>query len=76
MTDNNDQLWAKRFRIFALLRISGLALFLLGMAIVFSDLVQPGGALALGMVVIGCGLVEALLGPVLLRQAWDKADRR
>ena len=76
MTDNNDQLWARRFRIFALLRISGLALFLLGMAIVFSDLVQPGGALGLGMVVIGCGLVEALLGPVLLRQAWDKADRR
>ena len=76
MTDNNDQLWAKRFRIFALLRISGLALFLLGMAIVFSDLVQPGGALALGMVVIGCGLVEALLGPVLLRQVWEKADRR
>ncbi len=46
------------------------------MAIVFSDLVRPGGALGLGMVVIGCGLVEALLGPVLLRQHWEKTDRR
>jgi hypothetical protein len=71
-----DQLWRKRFAIFALLRISGLLLFLLGMAILFSDLVQPGGALGLGMVVVGCGLVEALLGPVLLRQHWEKADRR
>ena len=71
-----DDVWRKRFGIFALLRISGLLLFLLGMGIVFSDLVRPGGALGLGMVVIGCGLIEALLGPVLLRQHWEKADRR
>jgi hypothetical protein len=72
----DDQLWRKRFGIFALLRISGLLLFLLGMAITFSDIVQPGGAHGLGMVVIGCGLVKALLGPVLLRQHWEKVDRR
>ena len=72
----DEQLWRKRFGIFALLRISGLLLFLFGMAIIFSDLVQPGGALGLGMVVVGCGLVEALLGPVLLRQHWEKTDRR
>lgn len=72
----DEQLWRRRFGIFALLRISGLILFLLGMGIVFSDLVQPGGALGLGMVVIGCGLVQALLGPVLLRQHWEKADRQ
>ena len=51
-------------------------LFLLGMAITFGDIVQPGGALGPRMVVIGCGLVEALLGPVLLRQRWEKADRQ
>lgn len=72
----DEQLWRRRFAIFALLRISGLILFLLGMAIIFSDLAQPGGALGLGMVVVGCGLVEALLGPVLLRQRWEKGDRR
>ena len=72
----DEQLWRRRFAIFALLRISGLILFLLGMAIIFSDLVQPGGALELGMVVVGCGLVEALLGPVLLRQHWEKGDQR
>ncbi len=73
---NDDQLWARRFRLFALLRISGLLLFFLGMAIAFSDLVQPGGQLAVGMVVIGIGLVDALLGPVLLRQHWERTDQR
>lgn len=72
----DDPLWRKRFALFAFLRLSGLALFLLGMAIVFSDLVRPGGALEIGMVVIALGLCEALLGPVLLKQHWDKADRR
>ncbi|NJC05257.1 membrane-bound ClpP family serine protease [Sphingomonas kaistensis] len=72
----DDDLWRQRFGIFALLRISGLLLFLLGMAILFSDLVRPGGALGLGMILNGCGLVMALLGPVLLRQHWAKTDRR
>ena len=72
----DDELWRKRFGIFALLRISGLVLFLGGMAITFGDTVRPGGALGLGMVVNGCGLVMALLGPVLLRQHWEGTDRR
>lgn len=72
----NDQLWARRFAIFALLRISGLILFFIGMGIAFSDLVRPGGHLALGLAVIGLGLSDALLGPVLLRQHWERSDRR
>lgn len=72
---DQDQLWARRFGLFALFRISGLLIFLLGMAIAFSGLVRPGGHLPLGMVVIGLGLVEALLGPVLLRQHWERRDR-
>lgn len=73
---SDDKLWARRFGLFALLRISGLLLFFLGMTIAFSDLVRPGGFIELGIVVIGLGLVDALLGPVLLRQHWEKKDQR
>jgi hypothetical protein len=69
----DEALWRRRFGVFALLRISGLILFFL--AIAFSDIVRPGGHLAIGMVVIGLGLTEALLGPVLLRQHWARIDR-
>ncbi|GAA4010795.1 hypothetical protein GCM10022280_05130 [Sphingomonas swuensis] len=72
----DDAVWKRRFALFALARISGLALFFLGMTIAFSALVRPGGHLPLGLVVIGLGLCDALLGPVLLRQHWERTDRR
>ena len=71
----DDAVWRKRFAIFAALRISGLLLFLLGMGITFSDWIRPGGFLGLGLVVIGVGLTEALLGPVLLKRTWDKDSK-
>ena len=74
MNEADEQVWKRRFGIFALLRVSGLLIFLTGMTITFSDLVRPGGHLELGMIVIGLGLVEALLGPVLLRQHWQRTD--
>jgi hypothetical protein len=72
---HDEAVWKRRFGLFALLRLSGLILFLVGMTIAFSDMVRPGGHLAIGMVVIGIGLIEALLGPVLLRRHWERLDR-
>ena len=74
MNGSDEQVWKRRFAIFAALRVSGLLIFFTGMAITFSDLVRPGGHLEIGMVVIAIGLVEALLGPVLLRQHWQRTD--
>ena len=67
----DEATWRKRFAIFAALRVSGLLIFFLGMAIIFSDLLRPGGFLELGLVIVGLGLAEALLGPVLLKRMWD-----
>lgn len=69
---SDETVWKKRFAIFAALRISGLAIFFLGMLTIFSDLIRPDGFLELGLAIVGLGLAEALLGPVLLKRAWDK----
>jgi hypothetical protein len=75
MTPAPDDRWRRRFLVFAALRVSGLLIFFIGMAIIFSDLLRPGGFLELGLVVVGLGLAEALLGPVLLKRMWDKQSR-
>ena len=45
MTD--EEVWKKRFWVFALVRIGGLAMVLLGIAIAFTGLLQPGEDLTL-----------------------------
>ena len=58
----------KRFLIFMALRLSGLAIFFLGVAIAFADLVAPGGMPLLGMPVAFLGLAETVLAPKILKR--------
>ncbi len=70
MTD--DALWKKRFHMFALLRLSGLAIVFLGMAVMLTDLVKAGGSPLLGGILVAVGVVDAVVGPRILKRSWDK----
>ncbi len=71
MTDD-DAMWKRRFHLFALLRLSGLVILFLGMAIMLTDLVQPGGSRLIGGMLVAAGLVEAIVAPQILKRSWDK----
>ena len=58
----------KRFHIFMALRITGLALFFLGVAIAFGDLLRPGGLPLVGIPIAFLGLAEAVLAPKILKR--------
>ncbi len=66
----DDGEWKRRFLVFSALRIAGLALFLLGIAIAFSDLLKPGGWPLLGGILAIVGAVEAVLIGRILKKAW------
>lgn len=68
----DEELWKRRFRLFALVRLAGLATFFLGVAIAFSDLVRAGGWPAVGGVVALVGLTDALLAPRMLKKLWER----
>ena len=72
--NENEQLWRTRFLVFTLIRLAGLALFLIGIAIAFSDLVQPGGWPLLGGLMAIAGAIDALFAPRMLRRAWERQD--
>ena len=69
---DDEAVWRKRFRAFALVRLFGLALFLLGVAIAFSDLVRPGGWPLVGGVLAIAGVIDAVISPRLLKRMWEK----
>jgi hypothetical protein len=72
---DDDALWRKRLLIYSLVRFGGLAIFFLGLAIIYTNLVRPGGWPQLGAIVAILGVIDALLAPTLLKRAWDRADK-
>lgn len=73
MTD--EELWKKRFQIFAAVRLVGVLTFLLGLVIAFSDLVRPGGWKLLGGILVIVGVIDAVFAPRILKRGWDRLDR-
>lgn len=71
MTED-EALWKRRFHLFALFRLAGLAIVFLGMSVVLTDLVRPGGWPLLGGILIVIGVVGAVVAPRLLKRSWDK----
>ncbi|MCL6741133.1 hypothetical protein LZ518_08315 [Sphingomonas sp. RB56-2] len=72
---SDDELWKKRFHMFMVIRLIGLAIFLLGIAIAFTDLLRPGGWTTLGGLLAVMGALDAVLAPRILKRSWERQDR-
>ena len=76
MTTDNDDLWRKRFHLFMLVRLFGLATFLLGIAIAYGDVLRPGGWPLVGGIIGIAGVIDAVFAPRLLKKLWADQDKR
>ena len=72
MTD--DDLWRKRLLMYSLVRFGGLAIFFVGMAIMYTNLLRQGGWPQVGAIVAILGAIDALFAPRMLKKLWDKRD--
>ena len=64
----------RRLLLYSLVGIGGLAIFLLGIAIIYTNLARPGGWPQLGAIVAILGVIDATFAPRLLKRAWDRQD--
>ncbi|HWJ39013.1 MAG TPA: hypothetical protein VNR86_09680 [Sphingomicrobium sp.] len=71
----DDGIARKRLLIYSLVRFGGLAIFFLGLAIMYTGLVRPGGWPQLGAIIAVMGVLDAMLAPRLLKKGWDERDR-
>lgn len=76
MSGTSDEIWRKRFQLFMLARLFGLAMFLLGIAIAYSDLLRPGGWPLVGGFIAVAGVIDAVFAPRLLKKLWEQQDGR
>ena len=65
----------RRLLVYTLVRFGGLAIFFLGIAIVYTNLLRPGGWPQVGAIVAIMGVIDAFFAPRLLKKAWDEQDR-
>ena len=71
----DDDLYRKRLLLYSLTRFGGLVIFFLGLAIIYTDLLRPGGWPQLGAIIAILGAIDALFAPRLLKKYWDEQDR-
>jgi len=72
----DEDRWRRRYFVYSAVRLGGLAIFFLGMAIGFSDLIRPGGWPRLGAIIAILGAIDAVFAPRLLKKGWDQQDRQ
>ena len=72
----DEDTWRRRYFAYTAVRIGGLAIFFLGLAIGFTSLVREGGWLQLGAVIAILGVIDAVFAPRLLKMGWDKQDEQ
>ena len=71
----DDDVYRKRLLAYSLVRFLGLAIFLLGVAIVYTGLIRPGGYPQFGAIVAIFGALDAFIAPRLLKRSWDLRDK-
>ena len=72
---DDEALWRRRLLIYSLVRLGGVAIFFLGLAIIYTDLLRHGGWPQVGAVVAILGVIDAFFAPRLLKRAWNEQDR-
>jgi hypothetical protein len=72
---DDDALWRKRLLAYSAVRLGGLAIFFLGLAIIYTNLLREGGWPQVGAVVAIMGVIDALFAPRMLKKLWDQQDQ-
>jgi membrane protein implicated in regulation of membrane protease activity len=75
MSMDDDAQAQRRLLAYSLVRFGGLAILFLGLAIMYTNLLRPGGWPQVGAIVAILGVIDALFAPRLLKRGWDEKDR-
>src|SRR3954454_9899859 len=71
---DDDQARA-RLLAYSLVRAAGLGIFLFGVAVIYTNLLRPGGWPQVGAIIAICGVIDDFFAPRILKLAWNQKDR-
>jgi membrane protein implicated in regulation of membrane protease activity len=71
----DDNIARQRLLLYTAVRFGGLLIFFLGVAIMYTNIVRPGGWPQVGAIVAIIGVIDAMFLPRLLKKAWERSDQ-
>ena len=72
----DEDLWRRRFHVFMAVRLFGLAVFVFGVFVIYTDLLRPGGWPAVGAALAIMGALDSVFAPKILKKAWAEQDEK
>jgi hypothetical protein len=72
---DDDTVWRRRLLAYTLVRLGGLAIFFLGIAIIYTDLARSGGWPQVGAIVAILGVIDAFFAPRILKKGWEREEK-
>jgi hypothetical protein len=73
---DDERKWRNRLFAYTGARAFGIAVMLVGIAIIYTDLVREGGWPQVGAIIAIMGAIDALFAPRMLKKLWDEQDRQ
>jgi len=73
---DDDTRARNRLLAYAAVRLAGLAIFFMGIAVIYTDWVRPGGWPQVGAIIAIVGVIDSIIAPHLLKKAWDRQDEQ
>ena len=64
-----------RLLAYTAVRFAGLAIFFVGIAVMYTNLLRPGGWPQVGAIIVILAVIDAIVAPRVLKKAWDRRDR-
>lgn len=68
---DDEALWKRRFLLVTLVRLAGIAIIALGVAVAMTDIVAVGGERTIGAILIVVGTIDSAFAPSLLKSRWN-----
>jgi len=72
----DDATARNRLFTYTAIRAVGLLIFFIGVAIMYTDLVRPGGWPQVGAIIALMGALDGMFAPHLLKKHWDETDAK
>ena len=65
-----------RLLIYSAVRLGGLAIFFLGIAVMYTNLARVGGLPQVGAIIAIMGAIDTVFAPRLLKRVWNQQDEQ